>query len=230
MKPFRARFPILMLVLIAIFTLAACDTAPAAPTSAPPAPTAVPPAPAARTLNVLVGAGKETVDVNTFFPASIKIRAGDSVTWKLNTDELHTVAFSDGKAPPGVPPQVLDADPRFGASGKDVLPDLVMPVPGGGPTDLMLTPAVAFPSRPPGAPVESFNGTGFNNSGLLQNQPPAPNAPPNNSLTLTFPKAGVQYICLVHFLPMVGTVEVVPPSATDVPSQSDIDAQAKACD
>jgi plastocyanin len=93
----------------------------------------------------------------------------------------------------------------------------------------MVTPALAFPSRPPGGPVESFGGTGYVNSGILQNQPPAPGAPPNNSFTLTFPKAGVyQYICLVHLSPMIGWVEVVPPTTADVLGQSDIDAQAKA--
>ncbi len=247
----RLLFLFALSIMISVL-LGACDSAPAAPTSAPAttapvvqtqpttaptavpptaAPTAIPAAPTAvaqapRKLQVLVGAGKETSDVNVFFPSNVKVRVGDTITWKLNSDEPHTVTFSDGKAPQGATPDSLVPDPRFGAGGKDVLPYFAVNVPGGGPGDFMVNPSLAFPSRAPGGPVESFSGAGFVNSGQLSNQPPAPNAPPPNTFDLTFSKPGIyQYICLLHLNPMIGWVEVVPATTADVPSLPDIIAQ-----
>ena len=97
----------------------------------------MPPA-AVRTVNVLAGAGQDTVAAFAYFPSEIRTRAGDTVTWKQNMDEAGGVVFSSAMAP--MPP--------------------FLPVPGGGPTDLMINPQVAFPTRAPGAPVETFDGTG----------------------------------------------------------------------
>ena len=40
--------------------------------------------------------------INTFLPSVLKIRAGDTVTWKINSDEPHTATFlSGGERPAG---------------------------------------------------------------------------------------------------------------------------------
>src|SRR5690349_8568296 len=49
-----------------------------------------------RTLTVLVGAGEDTLQAMAFFPQSLRVRQGDSVLWKRNGDEIHTVSFTRG--------------------------------------------------------------------------------------------------------------------------------------
>lgn len=182
-----------------------------------------------RMITVPVGAGRETVTVNSFFPYALTVREGDTVHWKLNTDEVHTVSFVDGKVPPGADPKTYISDPRFGAGPDDKVPGPFAQVPGGGPTDLMLNPATAFATRPPGGPVETWDGNGFASSGTLSDIPAGPpGTPPNNTFDLKFTKAGTyHYICLIHYQSMQGVVTVLPATATDVPSQADVDAQAK---
>lgn len=179
------------------------------------------------TKTALVGAGVETVAAIGFYPATLRVHAGDTVNWKINSDEIHTVTFTDGKAPPGNDPNALLFDPLPDAVKGDIVPNFPAPIQGGGPTDLQFNPVFAFPSRQPGAPIETWEGTGYVNSGVLSKQPPVPGAPPNDNFSVTFPKPGIyNYLCLVHLGQMIGTVEVVP-SDQDVPSQADIDAEAK---
>lgn len=181
----------------------------------------------ARTVTALVGAGVETVAAIGFYPATLRVHAGDTINWKINSDEIHTVTFTDGKAPPGNDPAALLQSPLPDAVKGDVVPNFPAPIKGGGPTDFQFNPVMAFPSRQPGAPVETWEGTGYVNSGVLSKQPAAPGAPPNDNFSLTFPKPGIyRYLCIVHLGQMIGTVEVVP-ADQDVPSQADIDAQAK---
>jgi len=93
----------------------------------------------------------------------------------------------------------------------------------------MLNPQVAFPTRHPGEPVETYSGTGYFNSGLLSKMPPEPGVPPNDTFSLTFDTPGTfPYLSLVAADRMIGTVEVVPADATDVPDQAAIDARASA--
>ncbi len=187
------------------------------PPSAPPAG----PAQAARSLTVLTGAGKDTTDVNAFFPANMRVRAGDKVTWKLNSDEIHTVTFI-GSAKPDMAVPISNGDPG------EFMPAFIVPVKGGSPADIMLNPQAAFPTRGPGTPAETNSGAGYFSSGVMSNQPAAPGALPNNTFELTFTKPGTyKYLCLVHPDFMKGTVEVVPNTAMDVPSQAQLDAQAK---
>ena len=156
-------------------------------------------------VGAFVGAGRDTTVVNAFFPERITIRVGETVTWKQNGDEIHTVTFTGG-AP---------------------LPGIEVPVPDGGPGEMMLNPQLAFPTRMPGAPVESYDGTGFISSGILSPQPPEPGAPPNDTFSVTFTEPGVyEYVCALH-PEMRGVVEVLPAEA-EVPSQADLDAQAEA--
>ena len=172
------------------------EVTPAAPPIAEPQ--------AAREVTLLAGAGQDTVSINAFFPASLRIRAGDTVTWKINSDEPHTATFLAGEPPPPDP----------------------IPIPDGGPTDIMLNPKSFFPSRAPDAPVETYDGTAYRNSGFLSN---GTVVPPNESYSLTFDKPGTyEYICLIHPTTMIGEIIVAEANVADVPSQGEIDAMAEA--
>jgi plastocyanin len=193
---FRMLAPAIMLAV----ALGAC--APAATISSAPAAAA----PAPRTINVAAGSGQDTSVESAFLPSVIRIRANDTVVWKVGGDELHTVSFN--------PPPAAMAP--------------VVPIPGGGPTDFMIPPEAGFPTRGPGAPVEKYGGASYASSGIMSKQPAAPGAPPNDTFTLTFDKPGAyKFVCLLHPY-MEGVVVVEPSSDTTVPSQADIDAQAKA--
>src|SRR4030081_397230 len=101
-------------------------------------------------LTVLVGAGQDTQQLLNYFPQSIRVHAGDTVTWNINGDELHTVGFTQGVDFPPFPASIQAPVGRPG----ERIPNFVVPVPGGGQADLMLNPPVGFPTRMPGAPVE----------------------------------------------------------------------------
>ena len=49
-----------------------------------------------RTITVLVGAGQDTTQAFNFFPQTVRVRQGDSITWRINGDELHTAGFVAG--------------------------------------------------------------------------------------------------------------------------------------
>jgi plastocyanin len=70
---------------------------------------AVAQAPASQTYTVLVGLenAKQGVGVMAFFPANVVIHAGDTVHWKINSNEIHTVSFGyeqGAELPPFVVP------------------------------------------------------------------------------------------------------------------------------
>ncbi|MCI0781101.1 MAG: MBL fold metallo-hydrolase, partial [Chloroflexi bacterium] len=113
--------------------------------------------PEPRELTLLVGAGEDTLSVNAFLPSKVTVRVGDTVTWKANhSEELHTVTF---------------------LGGAERLPNAA-PIPGSAPMQLMLRPEVGHPTRAPGGPVETFNGTNYVGSGLMSNVAlPLPGAP-----------------------------------------------------
>jgi len=162
------------------------------------------PVPAPQEIVVSAGAGQDVIAVNAFFPEKVHIRVGDTLTWKIGSDEPHTASFLTEE---GVPP-----DP--------------VPIPGGGPTDIMLNPVGFFSTRAPDAPVESYDGTGYRNSGFLS---VGKVTPPNESYSLTFDKPGTyQYICVIHPATMHGEVVVEEATAKDLPTQTDVDAQAEA--
>jgi plastocyanin len=92
-----------------------------------------------------------------FYPETITINAGDTVVWKLNSAEFHTVTFL---APGQQPPAFL--------------------VPEGGDSQRMIAnPEVASPAG--GA---TYDATTYYNSGLLQR---APGSPQEYKLTFTQP-------------------------------------------
>ena len=79
-----------------------------------------------------------------FYPETITINAGDTVVWKLNSAEFHTVTF----------PVPGEQAPAF------LVPE------GGDSQRMIVNPLVAFPQG--GA---TYDGTTYTNSGLLQRAP-----------------------------------------------------------
>ena len=180
---------------------------------------------APRTLTLLVGGGQDTTALHGFFPQNLRVRVGDTVTWKHNGDDAtadrHVVTFLGGPFPgPKVP---LPS----GGPGQ-VMPQRNIPVPGGAKGENMRNPLILFPTRQAGAPIESYDGTTFVTSGEISKNP-RKGTPRNETFSLTFTKPGLyRYICIEHHPNMIGTVEVLPATATDVQDQAQINAQAKA--
>lgn len=146
----------------------------------------------ARTYTVLVGAENVPmgIGVMAFFPGTLKVHVGDTVVWKVQTHEIHTVTFlAPGQA----------------------MPELVVPAPAPFPPEaMMFNPEVAFPVIPAGG---AYDGTTYANSGILSTDPGN-----GTQFSLTFTKEGTfSYVCLVHGTVMSGTITVVSPSVS-VPS------------
>src|SRR4051812_29885290 len=161
-----------------------------------------------REVSVLVGAGQDTVAALAYFPGVVQIRAGDMITWKINGDSTHTVSFTRGFVPEG-----NTRDNPFGPPG-EVLTGTTVPVPGAEAGVAMRHPLELYPTRGAGAPVETYNGTGFFNSGRMRNEPWVPGVLGFQSYSLIFDTPGLyEYVCLIHPDSMAGTVEVVPASA-----------------
>jgi plastocyanin len=153
----------------------------------------------AQTYTVLVGAENvsRASGVMAFFPATLHVHVGDTVLWKQNTHEIHTVTFLAG------------AD----------LPPLLVPTPDGfTPAGLMLNPQAAFPSAPANG---MYDGKTYANSGVMSTDPDNP-----TQFSLTFTQQGTfNYLCLVHGKMMSGTVVVEAPSA-NIPSPATVSKQA----
>ena len=170
-------------------------------------PTAVPPQ-AAREIKLAAGSGEDSIALNSFFPSKVTVREGDTLTWTLgHPDEPHTISFLSGA-------------PR---------PTDLIPIEGGSPTDVQLTPSTQFPTRASGAPVEVYNGEGFISSGLVATFPQGPPGTlPYDTFSLVMGKAGTyEYVCFLH-PQMRGIVTVVPSNTLDVTSQAAVDSAAAA--
>jgi plastocyanin len=171
-----------------------------------------------RNLTVLVGAGQDTVSIDTFFPQNVRIRAGDTVTWRIESDATHAVGFNQGATPSG------PLNPDVFAAPGEVIPAANVPVPGR-PGVTMLNPVRDFPVGDATAP---YRGNNFISSGRLAKDRDFWGVPVPDTFSLTFDTPGTyQYLCLVHTGAMYGTVEVVDASAASVPSQAEIDALAQ---
>ncbi len=171
--------------------------------------------PSSRELLVLVGAGEKTTAINVYFPRSVRIRAGDTVTWKMNTQaDPQTVTFSDQRPEDDVIPV------PSGGSGDSLF--------GGGSSSSMLNPNMLYPTRREDDPVEAWRGAGYVNSGIMF---PKPHLPPGfpqiDTFSLIFDKPGVYpYFCGIHDFHK-GVVVVEPQTALDVPGQKEIDEQGE---
>ena len=211
----------LSLVLLLLGIVSAALTGGLEPVNIAEAQTA---SPAPRTVTVLVGGGQDTIVLDGFFPQNLRIRVGDTVTWKFNGDPTHrhTVTLVGGPFPG-------PKDAAAGGEPGEVIPGRWIPVPGGAPGDLMRNPVFAAPTRRAGTPVETYDGAAYVNSGEMSTRPRLADMPKNETFSLTFTKPGTyRSFCLFHRPHMVGTIEVVPATATDVPDQAAIDARAKA--
>lgn len=138
------------------------------------------------TYTVLVGAENVNrgVGIMAFFPGTLTVHVGDTVTWKVQTHEIHTVTFLGDRSMP------------------DLLVQAPAPYPPGA---LMLNPDVAFPVVPAGG---LYDGTSYANSGILSTDPGQ-----LTDFSLTFTQTGVfPYVCVVHGMMMSGTITVVGPS------------------
>ena len=101
-----------------------------------------------QTYTVLVGAEQVSsgIDVMSFFPDTLRVHVGDTVLWKQNSHEIHTVTFLAGLP----------------------LPELLVPAPIGG---LMLNPEAAFPTAPANG---MYDGSSYANSGVMSTDPGQP--------------------------------------------------------
>ncbi len=153
-----------------------------------------------QTFTVLVGADEINVGANVeaYFPATVHVHVGDTVHWKLNSKEIHTVTFLAGAK----------------------TPDFVVPVPNGQPGEMMLNPQAAFPAGPQDG---KYDGATFANSGIMgtaQGQA--------QEFSLAFTKPGTYpYLCVTHNEEkMMGTIVVDDPSVT-IASPADVQVQGK---
>lgn len=149
---------------------------------------------APQTYNVLVGYENthQAYDIMSFFPNVVTIHVGDTVHWKINSKELHTVTFLAGSS----------------------LPDLIVPsaTVGGDPSisPIVLNPLAADKAVPAGG---MYDGSTYANSGLMGFE-----TWEYQDFNLTFTKAGTyDYVCIVHGTMMSGQVVVEGPEAR-VPS------------
>ncbi len=72
---------------------------------------------AAVTLKVRAGDGETGYAVNTFLPASVYVRAGDTITWSFPWDEPHSVTFGAIQGNPEVPTNPDDAVVDYDGTG-----------------------------------------------------------------------------------------------------------------
>lgn len=136
----------------------------------------------ARTYTVWVGSedAAKGIDINAFFPATLHVHVGDTVLWKQNANEIHTVTFLAGTTEPA----------------------LLVPVPGAPAGAMMLNPLAAFKMAPADG---MYDGSTYANSGIMGREEGQA-----GSFSLTFTKAGTyNYGCVVHGITvMAGTIGV----------------------
>jgi plastocyanin len=133
------------------------------------------------------------VNVDAFLPDRLTIHVGDTVKFRQNAAEIHTVTFlAPGQKPPGLL----------------------------GPSFPVLDPAVGLPAVPAN---HLYDGTSYANSGIMSTDPSySLTGQPLTSFWLRFTRAGrYHYICLVHGAMMAGTINVVDPSVA-IPSPNKV--------
>ncbi len=151
--------------------------------------------------NYVVSVGAERlsrgVSIMSFFPQTVRLHVGDSITWKSASHEIHTVTFL--------------AD--------QTMPETLIPAPADMASPLQFNPLVAFPIIPTGG---LYDGSTYVNSGVMSTDPGMV-----TTLKLTFTHLGVfPYVCVIHGAMMSGTIEVVP-SNVPIPTPGQVLAQGK---
>ncbi len=126
-----------------------------------------------------IGLSITDADVMRFLPSDISIKTGDTIDWTNVSIAPHTVTFTSGAADPA----------------------LLNPLPQpAGPPLLIFNPKVFLP-----AGGKTYDGTGYANSGFLQQGTPL-----GTKFSLTFTKPGTYtYKCVLHAdQGMTGTITV----------------------
>lgn len=168
-----------------------------------------------RILEVLVGAGRDTISISAFFPKNVRLRVGDTITWNNNTDDTHNVMFVSGEELP-------EFNVRVGGSSAN----LVIGAPGDLTPQVIVNPVVANSTREANAPIETYSGHGYFNSGIFT-RPFGPDNANIETYSLAFDTPGVyEYLCLIHPF-MMGTVEVMPIDSSGLPSKEELYLQAE---
>src|SRR5436309_9500602 len=134
-----------------------------------------------RTLSVLAGAGQDTADILAFFPQNITIRAGDTISWKQNSDSPHTVSFFGSFPGPGT-------DNRFAPPGT-LIPNANLPVPDR-PGVTRFNPVSAYPFPGPEANGSVYRPGDFVSSGRMTGVPPTPGLDEIKEISLSFDMPG----------------------------------------
>lgn len=200
---------------LVVMPLLALSVAGIRPAAAEPASQAGP-----QTFNALLGneiftveGDKSTWQAARFYPESITINAGDSISWKSNSGvDPHTVTL-------------LGADNKF----PQVFLPPTGPGEGGGPPNIEINPQAAFATG-----GNSYDGSTYVNSGIISSDVPGPK---NFALTLTKPGT-YKFLCLIHsaqlpdgtIVGMQGSVTVQPAGSALArnPAQVLADAEAMA--
>jgi plastocyanin len=143
-------------------------------------------------LTVLAGHDAGPVAWMRFFPQRLRIRLGQTVTFRIDSNhDAHTIT--------------LGPDAYTGAIERTLIEP--QPTPSGPPA-LVFNPLGAYPSEPPGAPLTytgANHGNGFLGSGTLDTDPQTPSP---DSVRITFTKPGTyHYECVIH-PDMDGTITV----------------------
>ncbi len=160
------------------------------------------PAAASTPQNYTVLVGSENVStgvsISSFFPNIVKIHVGDSITWKANAHEIHTVTFLAGQT----------------------LQPLLIPAPSGLASPLQINPLAAFPTPTNG----QYDGSTYLNSGILSTDA---GFATSFTLTFTH-LGSFMYVCYVHGMMMSGEIDVVANSvAVLTPAQVTAQGQAQ---
>jgi plastocyanin len=158
-----------------------------------------------QTYNILVGGEDTSVGAEylAFFTANVTVNVGDTVVWKQNSHEIHSVSFLGNLSQP---------------------PDLLAPVPNAPAGAVMFIPTAALPASPTNG---QYDGTSYANSGIMGMDPGQA-----QNYTLTFAQPGTYtYYCLVH-PGMKATVTVLsptanPPAGAPILSPADVAAQGQ---
>ncbi len=152
-----------------------------------------------QTYTVLVGSEnvKQAVSIMSYFPNKLRVHVGDTVTWKANSHEIHTVTFLAGAA----------------------MPDLIIPAPQGMASPLQFNPQAALPIAPQNG---QYDGASYVNSGVMSTDPGNV-----TSFSLTFTSKGTfEYVCVVHGMMMSAQIEVVD-KGVRIPSPAAVNVLAK---
>ncbi len=189
----RILIPLAILMLVAISIIGGLANAHVVSAKVPAA---------AQTYNIMVGGEDTSVGAEYigFFASDVHIHTGDTVMWKQNSHEIHTVTF---------------------LGNMTQAPDLVVPVPNAPAGAMALNAQAALPAGPKDG---NYDGTVYANSGIMGMDPGQA-----QDFSLTFTQPGTyNYVCLVHpgmkATITVDSADANAPAAAPIPSPADVAA------